>query len=148
MASVRAGNVIGGGDFAENRIVPDIIRGALTGNPVMIRNPESTRPWQHVLDPLTGYLLLLEYAFSNREMTNLNFGPKDRNLTVKEIAQIAKVYFPELKLNFEEAYPPLSKESLSLNLNSDASSKHLSWRPSFTQEQAAEKSFVWWKKID
>ena len=147
VTSVRAGNVIGGGDFAENRIIPDIIRGALTGNPVIIRNPQSTRPWQHVLDPLTGYLLLLEYALSNREMTNLNFGPKDRNLTVKEITQFAKLYFSELILNFEDLSPSQSTESLSLNLNSDASSRHLNWRPSFSQEQAAKMAFIWWKKL-
>jgi CDP-glucose 4,6-dehydratase len=147
VASVRAGNVIGGGDFAENRIIPDIIRGALTGNPVMIRNPESTRPWQHVLDPLTGYLLLLECAFSKHEMSNLNFGPKGRNLTVKEIAQFAKLYFSELIMNFEDLCPPQTKESISLNLNSDASSRHLNWRPVFSQEQSAKMAFNWWKKL-
>ena len=65
LASVRSGNVIGGGDWAKNRLIPDIIRGIMERCPVMIRNPESIRPWQHVLDPLHGYLLLIEKMWKN-----------------------------------------------------------------------------------
>ena len=73
--SVRAGNVIGGGDFAENRIIPDLVRGIISGKPVKIRNPRSTRPWQHVLDPLCGYVQSIEYSLSGGKTRQFNFGP-------------------------------------------------------------------------
>jgi CDP-glucose 4,6-dehydratase len=147
VVSVRAGNVIGGGDFAENRIIPDIIRGLLTGNPVVIRSPESTRPWQHVLDPIVGYLILLSHLISSLEVTNFNFGPKNENLTVGDVAKIAKQYFPNLTLSFEDPSFLHERESLRLNLNSGKSLKHLNWRPSFSQEQAVKLTFIWWEKF-
>jgi CDP-glucose 4,6-dehydratase len=145
--SVRAGNVIGGGDFAENRIIPDIIRGVLTGNPVMIRNPNSTRPWQHVLDPCKGYILALQKSLSDTSQSNLNFGPKEVSLTVREVAQSAKLFFPNLKLILEPSDQQENKESLSLNLNSEKSFKYLNWSPAFSQQQAVDSSLAWWGKV-
>jgi CDP-glucose 4,6-dehydratase len=79
LASVRAGNVIGGGDWAEDRLVPDILRSFEKGVPVMIRNPKSTRPWQHVLEPLSGYMMLAQKLYSEPEYyaEGWNFGPND-----------------------------------------------------------------------
>jgi len=144
--SVRAGNVIGGGDFAENRIIPDIVRGVMTGKPVIIRNPNSTRPWQHVLDPCKGYIMALEKSLTDSGLFNLNFGPKDNSLTVGEVAQSAKLFFPNLKLILEPSHQHENKESQSLNLNPEMSLKYLKWSPSFSQEQAVDSSLVWWGK--
>ena len=146
LVSVRAGNVIGGGDFAKNRIIPDIIRGVITSNPIEIRNPESTRPWQHVLDPCKGYVMTLEMSLTNFNHANLNFGPNDGNLTVREVTQIAKPYFPNLELNFGASHLVQSRESSYLSLDSSLSLKFLNWTPSFTQEEAVKMSFAWWRK--
>ena len=79
LASVRAGNVIGGGDWAEDRLIPDVLRAFEKSEPVLIRNPSHTRPWQHVLEPLSGYLVLAQELFLNRDdfAEGWNFGPKD-----------------------------------------------------------------------
>jgi CDP-glucose 4,6-dehydratase len=146
LVSVRAGNVIGGGDFAKNRIIPDVIRGVMNGNPIKIRNPESTRPWQHVLDPCKGYVMTLEMSLTNRNHANLNFGPKGENLTVKEVAQIAKSYFPNLELDFDASSIFQNRESSYLSLDSSLSLEILNWSPSFTQQEAVQMSFVWWRK--
>jgi CDP-glucose 4,6-dehydratase len=144
VVSVRAGNVIGGGDFAENRIIPDLIRGVMTGKPVEIRNPDSTRPWQHVLDPCAGYLMALEDSLINDGPSHLNFGPTDKSLTVSEVAEIAKRIFPSMQLILQEAQSNEAKESMSLDLNSEKSLEYLKWSPSFDQNQAIESTFIWW----
>jgi CDP-glucose 4,6-dehydratase len=146
LVSVRAGNVIGGGDFAKNRIIPDIIRGIVSGNPIEIRNPESTRPWQHVLDPCKGYVMTLETSLLKLNQSNLNFGPKDENLKVGEVAQIAKLYFPSVELNFEASHQFQTRESSYLSLDSSLSLELLNWSPTFTQEEAVKMSFAWWRK--
>lgn len=81
LASARAGNVIGGGDWAEDRLIPDILRAFEQGQPVTIRNPQATRPWQHVLEPLSGYLLLAEHLCNHGQgfAQGWNFGPKDED---------------------------------------------------------------------
>jgi len=147
VVSVRAGNVIGGGDFAINRIIPDIIRGVICDTPVEIRSPNSTRPWQHVLDPLLGYLLALEKCLTKLYLPHLNFGPNGNNLKVLEVTKIAESFFPNLKVVLEVPDQTQNKEALSLNLDSAMSSKHLNWSPIFSQEQAVEKSFIWWGKV-
>ena len=145
--SVRAGNVIGGGDFAENRIIPDLVRGVLTGTSVLIRNPESTRPWQHVLDPCKGYLMALEKSLTNFDIGNLNFGPIDTSLTVREVVQNAKQFFPNLETSLDTSHQNTVKESLRLNLDSERSYNYLNWSPCFSQEKAVELSFAWWEKV-
>jgi CDP-glucose 4,6-dehydratase len=79
VVSVRAGNVIGGGDWAENRIMPDLVRGFTSNQPIQIRNPDSTRPWQHVLDPLYGYLLTLQSLLEDVTIDSINFGPSEKS---------------------------------------------------------------------
>jgi len=81
LASARAGNVIGGGDWAEDRLIPDILRAFEQGQPVTVRNPHATRPWQHVLEPLSGYLLLAEHLYNHGQKfaQGWNFGPKDED---------------------------------------------------------------------
>jgi CDP-glucose 4,6-dehydratase len=87
VVSVRAGNVIGGGDFADNRIIPDLIRGVITGDLIEIRNPESTRPWQHVLDPAKGYLMALENSLIISNYQSFNFGPNELSISVREVTE-------------------------------------------------------------
>jgi CDP-glucose 4,6-dehydratase len=144
VVSVRAGNVIGGGDFAENRIIPDLIRGAMRGESVEIRNPESTRPWQHVLDPLIGYLMVLEKSLVDFTFPNYNFAPTGKNLTVREVALIASKFIPETKLIFGNNPSFHDKESSALNLNAEMSMQHLNWVPTLTQRESIDLSFAWW----
>lgn len=96
IVSVRSGNVIGGGDFAENRLIPDILRALSSGNPVGIRNPNSLRPWQHVLDPLFGYMqAAVKMHTSKMNSESYNFGPGESSrLTVGQIAELSISYWP------------------------------------------------------
>jgi CDP-glucose 4,6-dehydratase len=145
VVSVRAGNVIGGGDFAENRLIPDLIRGVVTGKPIEIRNPDSTRPWQHVLDPLSGYLSTLEFCLNNATPSNFNFGPVEKSIRVSHIVQTAKYFFPNINANFSRENNVLH-ESRTLELDSSLSSLNLNWRPLFDQQKSVDMTFKWWKK--
>jgi CDP-glucose 4,6-dehydratase len=149
--SVRAGNVIGGGDFAANRIIPDLIRGVMTNEPVEIRNPDSTRPWQHVLDPLVGYLMAIEVMLTGAEIGSLNFGPStDVNLSVSEILNIATSNWgiEELKINFtEHENQRTNKEALSLQIDSTRANTLLGWYPRWTQAEAVKATMDWWKVV-
>ena len=120
--SVRAGNVIGGGDYAENRIIPDIVRGLIGRHPIEVRNPESTRPWQHVLDPLVGYVMAIEATLTGAEINSLNFGPiSDINLSVDEVLSIATDRWggAELKIIYSvQESQRTNIEALSLQIDS------------------------------
>jgi CDP-glucose 4,6-dehydratase len=145
IASVRAGNVIGGGDFARNRLIPDLIRGVMSNNPVEIRNPESTRPWQHVFDPLFGYLLLLTEMINGKAISSLNFGPQGSNLSVAEVTKLTNLVFPSAKEIPSKFHVNKKKEAMTLNLNSSQSLKQLNWSPQFEQTQAILNTLNWWK---
>ena len=148
VVSVRAGNVIGGGDFAENRIIPDLIRGIVAGKTVEIRSPNSTRPWQHVLDPLHGYVKALESLISGKEILSLNFGPTDKSLNVSELVKIGVKHFPILsKLTNNDGKQETHLESISLGLNPEKSITELHWQPKWNQVESISKTFIWWKKI-
>jgi len=143
--SVRAGNVIGGGDFAENRIIPDLVRGAMTGKPVEIRNPNSTRPWQHVLDPCKGYVMALEKSFHSSQLSNVNFGPSESSIPVIKISQIALEVLPRLKVFSSLATLDVGNvEAHTLDLNSELATHVLAWKPVWLQEIAIKKTFEWW----
>ena len=151
VVSVRAGNVIGGGDFAENRIIPDLIRGAMSRKPVEIRNPKSTRPWQHVLDPLWGYLLTLVETLNAKPLKSLNFSPREQSLSVAEVVEVSiasweaiKVQIPNVKLSDIES---IHVESKDLQLDSSLASDLLNWRPIFTQQEAIVSTINWWKSL-
>ena len=147
VVSVRAGNVIGGGDFAENRIIPDLIRGVIKGNPVEIRNPDSTRPWQHVLDPLHGYLLVLEKSLVGDVGTKFNFGPSDKNLSVAEIVKIGSKFFSQTTtITKPVEFTENNLEAVILDLDSSLSEETLGWKPIFSQEQATILTFEWWSE--
>ena len=154
----RAGNVIGGGDWAGDRIVPDIINAWSNGKTVELRNPNSTRPWQHVLDPLYGYILLAEKLYKyNNKLNNIdnsldslassfNFGPNiQSNKKVIELINEISKYWPGLKVeislnnNFHEANK--------LNLQTDKSFNYLKWKPKWNFEYSVKRTIEWYKKI-
>jgi CDP-glucose 4,6-dehydratase len=145
--SARAGNVIGGGDFAKDRIIPDIIRGVLNGTEVEIRNPQSTRPWQHALDPLAGYLLAAIDGSLKKEPFSVNFGPSDSSLQVSKVVEEAeRVFGNKLKVK----YPSSSMdnlESLLLDLNSNLANERLNWTPAQDQIQSIKGTFDWWSGV-
>lgn len=148
MIAVRAGNVIGGGDFAENRIVPDLIRGYQKKTKIIIRNPDSTRPWQHVLDPLFGYLLALEAILENTTISNLNFGPIGKSLSVRELVDLATQVIPIFGDLIEVGVVSNdSAEARILELDSRLSQEKLGWIPKWEQRLAIRKTFEWWKEL-
>jgi len=144
--SVRAGNVIGGGDFAENRIIPDLIRGVITGNTVEIRNPDSTRPWEHVIEPLLGYVRILESILQGADVTSLNFGPNDRNLSVREVVEIFRRSFSG-KLSVVYSNNVIQSESKYLGLNANSAKEILNWTTTVSQEVAVRMTANWWSKF-
>ena len=144
--SVRAGNVIGGGDFANNRIIPDLVRSIMIEKKdVVIRNPESTRPWQHVLDPLTGYILALEATLLGNLENSYNFAPDGENLSVKEVAE-KFINLSGQKLNLKIDNPKKTLEALSLNLDATKAKKELNWKSFWTQSESIDQSIKWWLK--
>ena len=148
--SVRAGNVIGGGDLASNRIIPDLIRGYLGKSQVVVRNPESSRPWQHVLDPLYGYILALESALGAGEIERVNFGPTSKSLPVTEIINIAEMILgirTVIETGTQGAMSKTQSESISLDLDSSYAKRVLSWSPCWNQKSAIQATFEWWEKV-
>ena len=153
VVSVRAGNVIGGGDFSQSRLIPDIVRSVISGKPVEIRNPESTRPWQHVLDPLFGYLLTLESLISGKKPVALNLGPNEtQQLRVKDVAEI---FLSELQLVINDNASPNILELLSshhleskhLALDSSRAYLELHWESSWSPHIAVQRSARWWGRV-
>ncbi len=146
LASVRAGNVLGGGDFSENRLIPDIIRSVISNEKLIIRSPESTRPWQHVFDVIYGYMLLGRKLYENpKEFSSpYNFSPSSKNcIPVKEI--LFKVN-ELLKIDYE-IVPSKFHESNLLMLNSDKAKNHLSWKPIYDIDRTLEESIIWYNNF-
>lgn len=145
VASARAGNVIGGGDWAADRLVPDILRAFEEGHPVQIRNPDSIRPWQHVLEPLNGYLMLAE-RLSEGDMNyaeGWNFGPDDRDTqSVKWIVnRLAEVWGEGARwFGGVSAHP---HEAVHLKLDISKARNHLGWHPQWSLEQALDHTVDW-----
>jgi len=151
LASARAGNVIGGGDFAEDRIVPDAVRAVLAGVPLDLRNPSSTRPWQHVLDPLGGYLhlaaqLLLEPV---RHSDAFNFGPDLGG--VAKVKDLIDAFYRELgrgsarDVSGEQHGAP--HEAKLLRLSCDKAHNELGWRPVFSTAEAIRRTATWYAQV-
>ncbi|MEL6298360.1 MAG: CDP-glucose 4,6-dehydratase [Pseudomonadota bacterium] len=147
VASARAGNVIGGGDWAEDRIVPDIIRGLQSGAPVQVRNPHATRPWQHVLEPLSGYL---DYAEQLHEGTappaSLNFGPDTHaNRPVRELLDLALTHWPGKweDVSHDEHVHEADRLALSIEL----ARVSLGWLPRWSFEDAVAYTIDWYRAV-
>ena len=145
--AARAGNVIGGGDWAKDRLIPDLIRGFSQEQTVQIRNPNSTRPWQHALDPLAGYLMVLQKALAGEKIKAINFGPVEDSMSVGKVSEIAKKIWgagAELEINSK---PDNNYEAIDLDLNSSMANNLLGWVPRWTQKEAVEVTVNWWKKL-
>ena len=146
--AVRAGNVIGGGDWAQNRIIPELIRGFSSGTSVVIRNPQSTRPWQHVLDPLHGYLLALEAVLGGGSFQALNFGPDSKSLSVQDVVAQSRQCWPSpTSVKFLEGSHDADVESIALQLDSTRARASLGWKPFWSQSESITSTVEWWDKV-
>ena len=146
LASARAGNVIGGGDWAEDRLIPDCIRSLSKNEDLSIRNPVATRPWQHVLEPLSGYLWLGAMLCHDpvKYSEGWNFGPNDDDvLTVEEIVKKALVVWG--KGNYEVLPPSGVHEAKLLKLDISKAKYYLNWKPVYTASDAVIKTVEWYK---
>ena len=147
IASARAGNVIGGGDWSPDRLVPDCLKAFQLGQPVRLRYPHAVRPWQHVLEPLSGYLQLgaaLSSENGNDFTKAWNFGPDiTGDQTVGQIAQtIAAQWSPEAKVISDAVHPALHEAGL-LRLDSIRARQNLGWCPRWSVSQALEHTVRW-----
>ncbi len=148
LASVRAGNVIGGGDWAQSRIVPDMARAWLEDKPLTIRNPHSTRPWQHVLEPLSGYLSVGAHLAKDtkRHGESYNFGPPtDRFYTVQEVLEASRIHFEKAgKKASVEVIPSQLHEANLLALNCDKAGAHLGWKSAWNFGTTIDMTSNWY----
>jgi CDP-glucose 4,6-dehydratase len=148
-ASVRAGNVIGGGDFSADRIVPDCIRAFQKDQEVVLRNPLSTRPWQHVLEPLSGYMTVANQLIEKPQGSGAwNFGPDPENVrTVQELTElvISILGTGSIKIEQDKSQP---HEANLLMLNSDKAKTKLGWRPQWNFEEAVRNTVLWYEKVN
>ena len=155
LATARAGNVIGGGDWSEDRLVPDLVRAAIAGTPCRLRNPTSVRPWQHVLEPLAGYLqlgrMLLESpAGSQADMQTdvqaaFNFGPaRDGHASVGEIVQCFAAHWPALRVEIDAG--PHPHEAAVLRLDCSRAREALGWRPVWDTATTLARTARWYRR--
>jgi len=148
--AVRAGNVIGGGDISADRLLPDLIRAFRSGISTDIRNPTSTRPWQHVVDPLAGYLLSAEHLLAGNDIPALNFSGIHSSESVANVVEAAiRAWGGNARdLVVIKTNTDTGAESRNLDLDSSVACNLLGWAPQFTQIQAVEKTIDWHKAID
>lgn len=148
VASVRAGNVIGGGDWATDRLVPDLVRAFQSGTTALVRNPGATRPWQFVLDPLSGYLRLAELLWNDGRLAEgWNFGPQDADRPVRWLAdRLAGVWGDGAAWRTEAGENP--PEAHTLKLDSSRARNLLSWRPRVPLESALDWIVEFQKELD
>ncbi|MBT8270813.1 MAG: CDP-glucose 4,6-dehydratase, partial [Bacteroidia bacterium] len=148
IGSARAGNVIGGGDWADDRLIPDILKAFEKETPVVIRNPMARRPWQHVLEPLSGYLMLAESLFTGgSEFAEAwNFGPKDEDCKpVGWILERMQEYWGEgASWELDKANNP--HEAGFLKLDWSKAEARLNWQPKWRLEKALEHTINWHKQ--
>jgi CDP-glucose 4,6-dehydratase len=147
IASARAGNVIGGGDWTEDQLVPDIIRGVLTGTEILIRNPHAIRPWQHVMEPLAGYLLLAEKLFYSpaRYSESWNFGPEESDaVTVADLLQrFCAAWGPGVP--WRQNSGAQVHEAQFLRIDCSKAKTELDWCPQWNLNRALEMTAQWYK---
>jgi len=144
LASVRAGNVIGGGDWADDRLIPDILRSFEKNEPVVIRNPKATRPWQHVLEPLSGYLILAQKLYEDQKeyAEGWNFGPNEKDVKpVDWILNKMIAKWPNSSWELDSSSNPHEANFLQLDI-SKAESK-LGWKPIWELSYTLEKIIDW-----
>ncbi len=145
LASARAGNVIGGGDWSEDRLIPDVLRAFNKKKPVVIRNPDAIRPWQHVMEPISGYLILAEKLFSegSEYAEAWNFGPKDEDVkSVGEVVDyLVKKWPSAASWNVDQNEQP--HEAQLLNLDISKAKINLDWTPKWNLNTALDYVLEW-----
>ena len=149
IATTRAGNVIGGGDWAPDRIVPDCVRAWSGGRPALIRAPDATRPWQHVLEPLSGYLWLgagLWQGNAKLKGESFNFGPAaDVNQSVQDLVANMANHWPGAEWEAEPQAPGAPRESTLLKLCCDKALNLLGWQPTLTFPETIDLTAAWYQ---
>jgi len=151
VSSVRAGNVIGGGDFSKDRLIPDIYRSISKKSEIVLRNPLATRPWQHVLEPTSGYILVAEQLYNKGSADNdsWNFGPHISDIrSVKEIVELfcsAWGIKPAINCHTNSIEP---HEAKSLSLDISKACLSLNWSPKWNVERAIEETSRWYKSYN
>lgn len=147
VASVRAGNVIGGGDWAADRLIPDMVRAVTEDRPVLIRNPLAIRPWQHVLEPLSGYLLLAQKLYEDGAdyAEGWNFGPSEDDARPVQwiVERLTELWGEDASWVPDKAEHP--HEAHYLKLDCSKAKLHLDWRPRWSLTQALENIVLWHK---
>ena len=145
--SARAGNVIGGGDFAADRIIPDAVRAFLSGRELLVRNPDAVRPWQHVLEPLTGYLSLIETAMSDAPdidgAWNFGPGPSSEQSVETLITQFIRAWGDEARWKRDDG--PHPSEARVLRLDTSRARQILGWSPLLDFEETADWTAGWYR---
>jgi CDP-glucose 4,6-dehydratase len=145
LASARAGNVIGGGDFSADRLLPDIFRAASAGETLRLRNPSSVRPWQHVLSPLSGYLVLAQALCSSAEYARAwNFGPDDRDARTVEwvVRRVSELWPGGVPWSVDSG--DHTRETASLRLDSSLARDLLGWAPVMSLEDGLAATVAWY----
>ena len=148
LASVRAGNVIGGGDWAKDRIIPDCIRALEAGKPIDIRSPKAVRPWEHVLEPLSGYMLLAQKMWEHptEYCEGWNFGPESESIsTVWEVATELVNNYGQGELK-DISDPNALHEANLLMLNIEKAKTRLGWKPTLNMKQTMALVADWYKR--
>lgn len=147
IASARAGNVIGGGDWADNRILPDLVRAVAAGRTLSVRNPDAVRPWQHVLDPLAGYLVLAERLWQDADHAQAyNFGPDAADQRpVRALVEAALTHWPG---TWEDTSDPSAPhEAGRLTLATDKAQAELGWTPRWPFAQTVAHTIGWYRTV-
>ncbi|MCI0682614.1 MAG: CDP-glucose 4,6-dehydratase [Gemmataceae bacterium] len=147
VASVRAGNVIGGGDWAVDRLVPDFVRSLIAGQPCLVRRPSAVRPWQHVLEPLSGYLLLGERLVQGESGfdSGWNFGPPAGDaVSVRALARLLAINWPDARIT-EAAHETGPHEARLLRLDSTKAAARLDWRPLLSAPERVAWTAAWYR---
>jgi len=148
LASCRAGNAIGGGDWAEDRLIPDLVRSAVRGETTFIRMPDAVRPWGHVLELLSGYLLLGQHLLEGKTKFAgaWNFGSNfQSNVTVGEVAHAAAALWNKIRVDVSQ--DPQPHETTLLMLDSEKAKNHLYWKPVWTLQEAIDVTIDWYRQF-
>tara|TARA_Y100001970_G_scaffold286159_1_gene407643 strand:- start:5042 stop:6133 length:1092 start_codon:yes stop_codon:yes gene_type:complete len=150
LATARAGNVIGGGDWAENRLIPDCIKAWSKKQKVLIRNPKSTRPWQHVLEPLSGYLSLGANLYFSKKLSgqSFNFGPSEnKEYNVEDVVNLMSNDWKNVKWKIKLSKRDSFKESNLLKLNCKKAKYHLNWNATLNVKETIKLTTNWYKNF-
>jgi CDP-glucose 4,6-dehydratase len=146
LISVRAGNVIGGGDWSPQRLIPDLVRSIQNKTILEIRKPNAIRPWQHVLEPIFGYFRAAEFALSREPgfINTWNFGPSEKDeIAVSELINLCSKY--SKIMTKQDQHPALFAENPELTLNSSKAAQELGWYPQWNLDKAIQETMAWYE---